>query len=46
MAVGLVAGAKRNISSKAPREGTGNWRKPIGNYAKQVAHIYWTSDSF
>ena len=46
MAVGLVAGAKRNISSKALREGTGNWCKPIGNYAKRIAHIYLTSDSF
>ena len=46
MVVGLVAGATRNISSKAPREGTGNWGKPIGNYAKQIAHIYRMSDSF
>ena len=46
MAVGLVSGVMLNISSKAPREGTGNWGNPIGNHAKQIAHIYQTSDSF
>tara|TARA_B110000444_G_scaffold55530_1_gene51770 strand:+ start:908 stop:1009 length:102 start_codon:yes stop_codon:yes gene_type:complete len=28
MAVGLVAGGMRNISLKAPKEGTGNWGEP------------------
>ena len=46
MAVGLVAGAMRKISSKAPREGLGYCGKPVGNYGKQIAHIHRTSDSF
>lgn len=41
MAVGLVAGSMRNISPKAPKEGTVNWGEPKAKQWEITSIYLW-----